>query len=190
MESLQLALSAKSSWICDLMYILAKTHYPIDITRTDLGDAEVFDTLRYSITKACDTSLLSALKGLTKLEILRKWRRWATLVMTETSDSLLVIQPFLHIPVKTHRLALTCLLFSDHNLSIERLRYAERYRPHIHRDWRLCRFCYAIVDRRRDPCSLCVHWGATPRVTTGCFFCMTSASLTPNSGTTMIESRT
>ncbi|KAJ7197119.1 hypothetical protein C8J57DRAFT_988766, partial [Mycena rebaudengoi] len=38
------------------------------------------------------------------------------------------------------------LTVSDHNLSVERLRYPARYRQAIPRDKRLCRFCLVAVE--------------------------------------------
>ncbi|KAJ7640456.1 hypothetical protein DFH06DRAFT_1334808 [Mycena polygramma] len=49
-----------------------------------------------------------------------------------------------HVPA--HRKALTRLLLSDHNLSVERLRYPARYRLAIPREERLCRFCRVSVE--------------------------------------------
>jgi hypothetical protein len=155
-DSVDLAISAKPSWICDLMHVLSRSRCAIDITQVDLKDPMVFDSLQESVTKACENSLLADLNGYTKLEIMGNWRKWSSLVVSDTSDSLLTFQNFLHIPIKNHRLALTRLLFSDHNLSVERLRYAERYRPYIPREFRLCRFCYAAIEDECHALFMCI----------------------------------
>ncbi|KAJ7212882.1 hypothetical protein C8J57DRAFT_1483475 [Mycena rebaudengoi] len=49
-------------------------------------------------------------------------------------------------PIPAHRKALTRLTVSDHNLSVERLRYPARYRQAIPRDKRLCHFCLVAVE--------------------------------------------
>lgn len=52
------------------------------------------------------------------------------------------MRPYLTaIKVQKHRDAFVCPVTSSHSLAIERLRYAERYRPYIPTEWRLCRFC-------------------------------------------------
>ena len=59
----------------------------------------------------------------------------------------MTLRPYLHvITVPKHCHAFTRFIASAHALSIERLRYAERYRPHIPRDWRLCRFCHSGIE--------------------------------------------
>ena len=50
------------------------------------------------------------------------------------------------VTIPAHRIALTRLLLSDHNLSVERLRYRTRYRLPVPRHERLCRFCRAAVE--------------------------------------------
>ena len=37
-------------------------------------------------------------------------------------------------------------MFSSHALAVERLRWGERYRAPVPREWRLCRFCRAHVE--------------------------------------------
>ncbi|KAK0443103.1 uncharacterized protein EV420DRAFT_1576985 [Desarmillaria tabescens] len=48
--------------------------------------------------------------------------------------------------VPAHRKALTRLFVSSHILAVEVLRWGERYRPKIPREWRLCRFCKIAVE--------------------------------------------
>ena len=57
------------------------------------------------------------------------------------------MRPYLESPiVPAHRKALTSIMFSSHGLAIERLRWAERYRPTVPREWRLCRLCLTQVE--------------------------------------------
>ncbi|KAE9406780.1 hypothetical protein BT96DRAFT_791252, partial [Gymnopus androsaceus JB14] len=50
------------------------------------------------------------------------------------------------ISVPKHRHAFPRFIASCHALSVERVRYAERYRPPIPREWRLCRFCQTGIE--------------------------------------------
>ncbi|KAJ7190574.1 hypothetical protein GGX14DRAFT_604029 [Mycena pura] len=53
---------------------------------------------------------------------------------------------YLDVVVPAHRKAITRLILSDHNLSVERLRYPGRYRAAAPRHLRLCRFCRGAVE--------------------------------------------
>jgi hypothetical protein len=59
------------------------------------------------------------------------------------------------IRVPSHRRSYTRLLLSCHLLSVERLRYDERYRPHIPREWRLCRFCGSTIKNEQHALLIC-----------------------------------
>ncbi|KAJ7699970.1 hypothetical protein B0H17DRAFT_1048000 [Mycena rosella] len=62
---------------------------------------------------------------------------------------------YLDVPIPSYRKAITRLLLSDHNLSIEHLRYPGRYRAAAPRDLRLCRFCRAAVEDEAHALLVC-----------------------------------
>ncbi|KAJ6515587.1 hypothetical protein C8R45DRAFT_888502 [Mycena sanguinolenta] len=64
----------------------------------------------------------------------------------ELVNTALKLRHYLRIPVPAHRKALTRLYLSAHRLGIEVLRYGERYRDKMPREWRLCRFCHDAVE--------------------------------------------
>ncbi|KAJ7195259.1 hypothetical protein GGX14DRAFT_377284 [Mycena pura] len=66
------------------------------------------------------------------------------------------------VAVPAHRKAMTGLLLGDHNLSVERLRYATRYRHAVPREHRLCRFCWAAIE---DEVHALFNCTGTPRLT-------------------------
>ncbi|KAF9010392.1 hypothetical protein BDZ89DRAFT_996280, partial [Hymenopellis radicata] len=54
---------------------------------------------------------------------------------------------YLRVPKMEHRVALTRLICSDHDLAVEVLRRGDgQRRKKIPREWRLCRFCTAAVE--------------------------------------------
>ncbi|KAK0437696.1 hypothetical protein EV421DRAFT_1714872 [Armillaria borealis] len=55
-------------------------------------------------------------------------------------------RPYFLVPVPAHRKALVRLLTSSHTLAVEVLRWAERRRPPIPRNERLCRYCRHEVE--------------------------------------------
>ncbi|KAJ7145503.1 hypothetical protein C8R46DRAFT_1130574, partial [Mycena filopes] len=59
--------------------------------------------------------------------------------------------------IPAHRKALTGLLLGDHPLSVERLRYATRYRDAVPRHLRLCRLCRGAVEDESHALFDCVE---------------------------------
>ena len=63
-------------------------------------------------------------------------------MLREEDDAVISMRRYLmDVPVPKFRIAVTRLMASEHPLAVERLRYNERYRPHVPRQWRLCRLC-------------------------------------------------
>ena len=56
------------------------------------------------------------------------------------------LRHYLRVTVPNHRFAITKMLLSDHSLALERGRWAERDRPRIARNLRLCRFCTREIE--------------------------------------------
>jgi hypothetical protein len=57
------------------------------------------------------------------------------------------LRHYLALPViPAHRHAFISIMFSSHGLAVERLKWQERYRAPVPRDWRLCRFCRRRVE--------------------------------------------
>jgi hypothetical protein len=54
-------------------------------------------------------------------------------------------------------------MFSTHSLAVERLRWKERYRAPVPREWRLCRFCRGGVEDEVHALLVCQgHPGFSP----------------------------
>lgn len=49
------------------------------------------------------------------------------------------------------------MVLSSHSLASERMRWAERYRGPVPREWRLCRFCHEFVEDAVHAMFVCVH---------------------------------
>jgi hypothetical protein len=62
---------------------------------------------------------------------------------------------YLDVPIPAHRMAITRLMLSDHNLSVERRRYPGRYRAAAPRNLRLCRFCRTAVEDEAHTLLVC-----------------------------------
>lgn len=62
-----------------------------------------------------------------------------------------------YVVLPAHRNTITSVMFSNHNLAVERLRWRERYRPPVSREWRLCRFCQARIEDEVHALMECRH---------------------------------
>ncbi|KAJ3847936.1 hypothetical protein EV368DRAFT_50272 [Lentinula lateritia] len=58
----------------------------------------------------------------------------------------LAFRHYLRIPIGEHRRSLIDMVTSNHKLAVERLRWAERNKPMVQHDKRLCRMCREKVE--------------------------------------------
>jgi hypothetical protein len=64
---------------------------------------------------------------------------------------------YLQVRNNKHKLALTHAVLSGHALAMERMRWAERYKPEVPRKWRLCRFCKDHLEDVIHALFVCGH---------------------------------
>ncbi|KAJ7222336.1 hypothetical protein GGX14DRAFT_353047, partial [Mycena pura] len=152
----------RSGWATDLAILLRRLPTPIDMRPDDFLSAERVDAVKKEVVAVVDADLQRDIDNLVKTHLLRN-RVGSELVDHETGTLSLVTRRLRHyltmVVVPAHRKAMTGLLLGDHNLSVERLRYATRYRVAIPCELRLCRFCragvkdevHALYDCMGDP---------------------------------------
>ncbi|KAJ3809133.1 hypothetical protein F5876DRAFT_16901, partial [Lentinula aff. lateritia] len=58
----------------------------------------------------------------------------------------LAFRHYLRIPIGEHRRSLIDMVTSNHKLAVERLRWAERNKPMVQHNKRLCRMCREKVE--------------------------------------------
>ncbi|KAF7357586.1 Reverse transcriptase domain-containing protein [Mycena sanguinolenta] len=145
LDSVALCREGKPSWASDLLIMLRRLPTAIVLTPDDLLSVERVEALRKEILDIVDTGLQRDIDGLVKTHLLRN-----RLEVGEDNCLHVVPRRLRHyltlVVVPAHRKALTGLLLSDHNLSVERLRYGARYRLPVPRHWRLCRLCRGAVE--------------------------------------------
>jgi hypothetical protein len=146
LDSVDLFAAGHSGWAGDIAILLRSLPTPIRITPADFRSLPAIEAISKKVVEVVDADLQFDINFLQKTHLLRN-----RLEKVEDSDTLsLVILRRRHyltmVPIPAHRKALTRLLLSDHNLSVERLRYRARYRLPIPREARLCRFCRVSVE--------------------------------------------
>ncbi|KZP07142.1 hypothetical protein FIBSPDRAFT_763346 [Athelia psychrophila] len=132
-------------WLGDLTTALKRV--PVDISCLNAVDipVETVKTLILSVHKAAETCVENALRESSKGYLLvdRLHRNEDGIIV---NNKALALREYLMLPIASHRKALTALLLAEHPLAEARLRYAERRRPSVPREYRLCRFCKVAVE--------------------------------------------
>jgi len=110
-------------------------------------DPDRLSQLTDEVRSTCWTSLTNNVQAAVRVHLLHNRVEYDSQGRSVPPPHSLQLQTYLHvITVPKHRHAFTWLITSNHALSVERLRYDERYRPHVPREFRLCRFCRRAVE--------------------------------------------
>ncbi|KAJ7128788.1 hypothetical protein C8R43DRAFT_897142, partial [Mycena crocata] len=144
LDSVDLFSKGFAGWAGDLAIMLRSLPTPIRIAPADFVDVPTIEAISKKVVEVAEHDLQFDIDNLQKTHLLRN--------RLESADETLrlVTRRRRHyltmVLVPAHRKALTRLLLSDHNLSVERLRYPARYRLAIPREDRLCRLCRQAVE--------------------------------------------
>ena len=156
-ESMSLLRHGFPCWVADLNWVIS--HLPGGLTEdTHVEDMDIAQllSLQKLVVKSCDEHLNSMLMNSTKCSLLRG--RLELGANGGGSTVVRVMRHYLALPIiPAHRKAITSVMFSSHDLAIERLRWRERYRDPVPREWRLCRFCRASVEDEVHALLECCH---------------------------------
>ncbi|KAJ3911995.1 hypothetical protein F5877DRAFT_54643 [Lentinula edodes] len=142
-HSFSLAQAGHPCWVNDLKIILSRLQFPVHCTYQDLSDPSRILKLSQLVTASYEAELSQALQMATRLHLLNhrlEYNESDCRVLRTKAATMRAYLVLIKIP--KHRQAFTRLLTSSHSLSVERLRYQERYRNPIPREWRRCRFCH------------------------------------------------
>ncbi|KAJ7220580.1 hypothetical protein GGX14DRAFT_354227, partial [Mycena pura] len=148
LDSVDLFAAGHSGWAGDIAILLRSLPTPIRIAPADFLSAPAIDAIMKKVVEAVDADLQLDVDCRQKTHLLHN-----RLEFVEDSKALMLVTRrrrhyLTMVTIPAHRIALTRLLLSNHNLSVERLRYRTRYRLQvpIPRHERLCRFCHAMVE--------------------------------------------
>ncbi|KAJ7456855.1 hypothetical protein B0H11DRAFT_2243748 [Mycena galericulata] len=144
LDSVDLFTNGFSGWAGDVAIMLRTLPTPIRMTAADFLSPLSIDAIIKKVMEVVDADLQFDVDFLQKTHLLRN--RLETVEETLTLVTRRRRHYLTMVMIPAHRKALTRLLLSDHNLSVERLRYPARYRLAIPREERLCRFCRDGVE--------------------------------------------
>ncbi|KAJ6626089.1 hypothetical protein B0H10DRAFT_1906984 [Mycena sp. CBHHK59/15] len=117
----------------------------IEVSPDDLLCVKTIDAVMKDVLAVVNADLQRDINWLVKTHMLRnQLEMGADKSLTTATRRLRHYLTMVVVP--THRKAMTGLLLRDHNLSVERLRYAARYREAVPRQFRLCRFRRGNVE--------------------------------------------
>ncbi|KAK0421789.1 hypothetical protein EV421DRAFT_643098 [Armillaria borealis] len=134
------------SYLLTLYFYILRPSPSININYGDLSVPRL-SSLIDNVEAICLQSLNDDIEDMVKGSMLRlSMKHVPDIVGLHPRKKTLSRRSYLSIFIPAHRKALTRLLVSSHVLAVEVLRWSERYRPYIPRDWRLCRFCRVAVE--------------------------------------------
>ncbi|KAJ7454295.1 hypothetical protein B0H11DRAFT_2325025 [Mycena galericulata] len=163
--ALSLFTNGFSGWAGDVAIMLRTLPTPIRMMAADFLSPLSIDAIIKKVMEVVDADLQFDVDFLQKTHLLRN--RLETVDETLTLVTRRRRHYLTMVMIPAHPKALTRLLLSDHNLSVERLRYPVRYRLAIPREERLCRFCRDGVE---DEVHLLLECEGSSRLTSGkCF---------------------
>ncbi|KAK7008449.1 hypothetical protein R3P38DRAFT_2413192, partial [Favolaschia claudopus] len=144
LDSLALAGGGFSGWVSDLKIVMESLPVAVELRASDLCETAVPDLCK-RLEVACERWLNAEMQKMSSRLPLLQHR------LDLNSNSLFVhkamkFRLYLNVPIPAHRKALTRLMLSSHTLSVEILRYKERWKLRVPRDCRLCRFCRLGVE--------------------------------------------
>ncbi|KAJ7023058.1 hypothetical protein C8F04DRAFT_1193808 [Mycena alexandri] len=158
LDSIALLHEGKPGWASDLVIMLSRLPTPILVDADDLLSVDSINSIQKKVVAIVDADLQRDINNLVKTHLLRN-----CLEMGENKSLVLVTRHMRHyltmVVVPAHRKALTGLLLGDHPLSVERLRYATRYRDTVPHYLRLCHFCRGAVEDKTHALFDCVQNG-------------------------------
>ncbi|KAF6740987.1 hypothetical protein DFP72DRAFT_835718 [Ephemerocybe angulata] len=149
MDSIDLLMSGKPSWIGDLLHSLQKLPIPVyvqnphSLTGDDIGD------IVNRVRKSMQDDLLHAINSMEGLYLLRNRLEPPERVGDQPQVIALKFRHYLSVPSLKHRVALTKLLTGSHELAVERLKWARTEtgdKIDLPRERRLCRFCLTHAE--------------------------------------------
>ncbi|KAF8059047.1 hypothetical protein FPV67DRAFT_1521050 [Lyophyllum atratum] len=155
-ESYHLALRGLGSWFTDMKTVLANLPVPVlwflpDGGLTRQGVEELILRVERSAEEWIDNVISSSDKtrDLLSDRLEMDGDRLVKKVMT--------FRHYLRVKAPSHRKALTHLVLSCHELAIERLRWSERRREPVPRQFRVCRFCKDGLEDAVHAVITCPH---------------------------------
>ncbi|KAJ7599687.1 hypothetical protein C8J56DRAFT_768632 [Mycena floridula] len=142
-QSVRLARKGHNSWALDLQKVMLELPIPVrwDLMRNENVSRVCFERLQSDVTRSMEVYLQHEIDHSSRVRDLlfgrREWDKDARGLVVKV----LAFRHYLRVKNSEHRRAVTHVMLSGHALAMERMRWTERRRRPIPREWRLCRLC-------------------------------------------------
>ncbi|KAJ6489574.1 hypothetical protein C8R47DRAFT_977892 [Mycena vitilis] len=156
-DSLNLAREHKMAWVNDVVIVLSELPIPVywDVQAHSAIHVKTIDGLLGDVKHSMEKSIHAELSAYSRTRDLLPDRvvwlggKWV--------HEVLAFRLYLRVRNEKHRIALTHAVLSGHALAMERMRWAERYKPQVPRKYRLCRFCKDRLEDSIHALFVCTH---------------------------------
>ncbi|KAE9403418.1 hypothetical protein BT96DRAFT_815028, partial [Gymnopus androsaceus JB14] len=139
--------NGQPNWVNDLITALARLPIPVVCTLSGIRNSDQIKQLTTEVLHSYEASIQSSLLTHVCTHFLRNRIEYNDQDHWLLNVPIMMLRSYLSIiTVPKHHHAFTRFIASSHALSIECLRYAERYHPPIPCEWRLCRFCQTGIE--------------------------------------------
>ncbi|KAJ6527041.1 hypothetical protein B0H19DRAFT_1275358 [Mycena capillaripes] len=145
------------SWVNYVALVLSQLPIPVywDVNSDDAIAVKTIDDLQARVKNSMESTIYAELNAYSQTRDLLPDR----VVMVDGKWVRKVMAFWLYSRVRNnkHRLALTHAVLSGRALAMERMRWAERYKPAVPRKWRLCRLCKDYLEDAIHALFVCKH---------------------------------
>ncbi|KAJ7573560.1 hypothetical protein C8J56DRAFT_710412, partial [Mycena floridula] len=143
-ESVSLARDGHVSWASELRGVMAGLPIPVlwNLNRDENISAGHFEGLVVQVTRSMEVYLQHEIDHSSRVRDLLFGRREWDKESRSFVFKVLAFRHYLRVSNPQHRRAFVHVMLSGHALAMERMRWSERGKAIVPREWRLCRFCY------------------------------------------------
>jgi hypothetical protein len=145
------------SWVNDVVLVLSQLSIPVywDINSDSVIAVKTIDDLLVQVKNSMESTIHAELNTYSRTRDLLP--DCVVMVDGKWEHKVMAFRLYLRVRNNKHRLALTHAVLSGHALAMERMRWAERYKPEVPRKWRLCRFCKDHLEDAIHALFVCGH---------------------------------
>ncbi|KAJ3895266.1 hypothetical protein GG344DRAFT_39104 [Lentinula edodes] len=147
-QAYELAKQGKNSVFMEMVQVLDRLPHRVIWNIPEFKDLTVqhidgvMDRVKKSMEKDIQEKVDTSNKTRDVLRDRREYDKKTKKMVVRT----LAFRHYLRIPIREHRKSLIDMVTSNHKLAVERLRWAERNKPMVQHDKRLCRMCREKVE--------------------------------------------
>jgi hypothetical protein len=145
------------SWVNDVVIVLSELPIPVywDIKSDSAIAVKTIENLIGEVKHSMERTIYAELCAYSRTRDLLPDR--VVMVDGKWVHKVMAFRSYLRVRNNKHRTALIHAVLSGHALAMERMRWAERYKPQVPKKWRLCRFCTDHLEDAIHALFVCKH---------------------------------